>query len=146
MDNYRIGEGRGVKSTSKWWGQATQLVLTNFFGYSFIYSHQITCDFALDIKHHKHVHCIEYGSLFHNYKLFSFTQHLPFAFSSWILEGGGGGGGCHSDIYSLWCACQIFRRVLASSVILQFEESSPPPPLSSVLRYHFFIQFVVFYL
>ena len=28
--------------------------------------------------------------LFHNYKLFSFTQYLPFAFSSSIFGGGGG--------------------------------------------------------
>ena len=51
MNNYRIGGGEGGKIDIK-------------VPYSFIYLHQITCDFALDIKHHKHVHCLEYGSLF----------------------------------------------------------------------------------
>ena len=35
MNNYRIGGG-GVKSTSKWWGQATQLVLTIFSGVNLV--------------------------------------------------------------------------------------------------------------
>ena len=92
MDNYR--SGGGVKSTSNVVGTGHSASADHFFGgnrYSFIYSHQITCDFTLDIKHHKHTFALSIVvCLFHNYKLFSFTQYLPFASSSWIFRGGGG--------------------------------------------------------
>ena len=67
MNSYRIGGGGGGKIDIKVVGTGYSAGADHFFGgkpYSFIYSHQITCDFALDIKHHKHVHCLEYGSLF----------------------------------------------------------------------------------
>ena len=109
MDNYRM-EGRGeVKSTSKWWGQAAQLVLTisQGNGYSFIYSH------LLLILNTINIHCLEYGSLFvsqlQTVLVLLNIYHL--LLPAGYFGAGGGGGGCVILTFTVFGVCARYLGV-----------------------------------